>query len=231
MVRLALQHPYQIAVAHWGERMVLHAGFGKQLIAHKKVTPIHRPAALGKGRTDQGECRSQGVEQGVRHRSNISPVGGIEGGANLEVALFCSTRLQPAPRLKGLRHSLLGIDGARLECDHHGLRCAEQRQLRRTEALAIARPEGRLEAWMLCPGRGARHTKTQNRRPACTHKVVRQVRCASEIVGDAAQCQAGCQMLSNLLGYAWAIDPCNAFLSGLHVLFRNRHEQPRRRAQ
>jgi hypothetical protein len=60
---LRLQHAHQVGVGHGGERVVLHAAFVQQHVAHEQVALEHRAAVVGEGGRGDGEVCAQRVHQ------------------------------------------------------------------------------------------------------------------------------------------------------------------------
>ena len=101
-LRLRRQHAHEVGVGHGRERMVLHAGFGQQLVADEQVAVADRAPVLREGRAGNREVRVQRIHQRIGHRTDIAARRGVEGRAVLEIDLPASCRLQPRQRSQRL---------------------------------------------------------------------------------------------------------------------------------
>ena len=120
--RLAAQHAHQVGVRHRRERMILHAGFGEQLVADEQVA-AGRWCGRSPGKAGQAMVKSacKASHQGVGDRADVAPRRGVEGRAILEIELPAAGRLQPGERRQRLLDRLLRWNGARLEGHHDGV--------------------------------------------------------------------------------------------------------------
>ncbi|MNS92665.1 hypothetical protein D3C72_1268080 [compost metagenome] len=161
---LALQHAHQAGIGHRRQRMVFHARFVEQRIAHEQVAAEDGAAVLGEGGAGDGEIAVERVQQRFGDRADIAGIGRIEGRAVLEHELAAALRAQPLQRGQRLGHGLDGRDGAGLERHHQRIGFANV-----LHGAHVGQADGL---------HGAH---------AIAHQRVGEVGGAGEIVGDAAQ--------------------------------------------
>ena len=159
---LPLQHRDQVAVGHRGQRVMAHVGVGEQLVADEQVALIDGAAVLRQGRAGDREVGAQRLQQRLADRADVAAVGRIEGRAVFEQDLLGALGAQPFERGERLADRGAGLDGARLERDHH--------------RLGVARIDRRL-----------RHADQLHGRHALAHQHAREVGGPGEVVGDAAK--------------------------------------------
>ncbi len=84
--------------------------------------PLIDVAGVGGERgAGEREAASQGSDQRVGDRTDIAPVGTVEGGAVFEEELSAADGTQPAQRRQAFLHGLLHRCGAGLERNHDGV--------------------------------------------------------------------------------------------------------------
>ena len=114
-LRLPLQHSHQIGIGHGRKRMMLHAALIEQHVARKEVALEHAALVFGKGGAGDGEARIQCAHQSVGHGSDVAAIGGIEGGAVLEIELAATGVAQPAQCPERCLDRLCRRSGARFQ--------------------------------------------------------------------------------------------------------------------
>ncbi len=123
---LLSQHAHQVGIAHRGQRMILHRGFGEEGVADEQVPLEHRAAIGREGGAGEGAGFSDEVEQGLGYGADIAFSGGVEGRAVLEEELPRAGGKQDLGRGAGERYGFIGRDGARLERDDDGIGVRER---------------------------------------------------------------------------------------------------------